>query len=347
MVCDDLHEDISMTGISSSTDANGLKKGPWTPEEDQKLIDYIECHGHGSWRALPSLAGLNRCGKSCRLRWTNYLRPDIKRGNFTEDEEKLIIHLHSYLGNKWSTIATHLPGRTDNEIKNFWNTHLKKKLLQMGIDPVTHQPRTDHLDILTNLPQLLALASSTNLTSPSLLDLNLSTLMSQVDATQISKLQLLQSILKILSINQASNILQNIDPFNTIQLLQYLKNMNPPHMQNHQGLAMTETPSTSTHDFIPPIYQNLDLDLDQGSKAFDEHDGLTMGKEEYANFEPVPLLVAAASSEHLGQGDTCVLKHCDHVASSNPTSSSITLDDKWQEFMDDEASGCYWKQIIE
>lgn len=78
----------------------GLKKGPWTPEEDKKLVDYIQEHGHGSWRNLPTNAGLNRCGKSCRLRWTNYLRPDIKRGKFTEEEEQLIIHLHSILGNK-------------------------------------------------------------------------------------------------------------------------------------------------------------------------------------------------------------------------------------------------------
>ena len=72
---------------------------------------------------------------------------------------------------RWSAIATHLPGRTDNEIKNFWNTHLKKKLLQMGIDPVTHQPRTDHLDILAHLPQLLAIAAN-NLGATSL-DLNI------------------------------------------------------------------------------------------------------------------------------------------------------------------------------
>lgn len=123
----------------------GLKKGPWTPEEDQKLIDYIQRHGHGSWRALPKRAGLLRCGKSCRLRWTNYLRPDIKRGQFSFEEEQTIIELHAVLGNKWSTIAGHLPGRTDNEIKNYWNTHLKKRLLQMGIDPVTHRPRTDLL----------------------------------------------------------------------------------------------------------------------------------------------------------------------------------------------------------
>ncbi|KAL3840564.1 hypothetical protein ACJIZ3_025155 [Penstemon smallii] len=125
----------------------GLKKGPWTPEEDQKLLTYIQQHGHGSWRALPPKAGLERCGKSCRLRWTNYLRPDIKRGKFTLQEEQTIIQLHALLGNRWSAIATHLPKRTDNEIKNYWNTHLKKRLTKMGIDPVTHRPKShDVLD---------------------------------------------------------------------------------------------------------------------------------------------------------------------------------------------------------
>ncbi|CAL4887088.1 unnamed protein product [Urochloa decumbens] len=121
----------------------GLKKGPWTPEEDQKLLAFIDQHGHGCWRSLPAKAGLRRCGKSCRLRWTNYLRPDIKRGKFTVQEEQTIIQLHALLGNRWSAIATHLPKRTDNEIKNYWNTHLKKRLAKMGIDPVTHRPRAD------------------------------------------------------------------------------------------------------------------------------------------------------------------------------------------------------------
>ncbi|MCO5574815.1 hypothetical protein L7F22_028608 [Adiantum nelumboides] len=119
---------------------DGLKKGPWTPEEDQKLMSYIETHGHSSWRALPKQAGLARCGKSCRLRWTNYLRPGIKRGNFSAEEEESIIQLHALLGNRWSTIAAHLPGRTDNEIKNHWNTRLRKRLVKMGIDPMTHMP---------------------------------------------------------------------------------------------------------------------------------------------------------------------------------------------------------------
>nr|USF89584.1 SBG9A1 [Cabomba caroliniana] len=132
-------------GRSPCCEKIGLKKGPWTPEEDQKLLAYIEEHGHGSWRALPIKAGLLRCGKSCRLRWTNYLRPDIKRGKFSLQEEQTIIQLHALLGNRWSAIATHLPKRTDNEIKNYWNTHLKKRLSKMGIDPVTHKPQSDAL----------------------------------------------------------------------------------------------------------------------------------------------------------------------------------------------------------
>ncbi|XP_020206050.1 transcription factor MYB14 [Cajanus cajan] len=118
----------------------GLKKGPWAPEEDQILTSYIQKHGHGNWRALPKQAGLLRCGKSCRLRWINYLRPDIKRGNFTSEEEETIIKLHDMLGNRWSAIAAKLPGRTDNEIKNVWHTNLKKRL-QKTDHPNSHSKR--------------------------------------------------------------------------------------------------------------------------------------------------------------------------------------------------------------
>ncbi|CAN6584395.1 unnamed protein product [Malus baccata var. baccata] len=114
-------------------------KGAWSKEEDQRLIDYIRQHGDGCWRSLPKAAGLLRCGKSCRLRWINYLRPDLKRGNFTQEEDELIIKLHSLLGNKWSLIAARLPGRTDNEIKNYWNTHVKRNLISRGLDPQTHR----------------------------------------------------------------------------------------------------------------------------------------------------------------------------------------------------------------
>ncbi|EHA8588984.1 transcription factor TT2 [Cocos nucifera] len=106
----------------------GLNRGAWSGFEDKILSDYIKNHGEGKWRDLPKRAGLKRCGKSCRLRWLNYLRPDIKRGNISHDEEDLIIKLHQLLGNRWSLIAGRLPGRTDNEIKNYWNTNLSKKL---------------------------------------------------------------------------------------------------------------------------------------------------------------------------------------------------------------------------
>ncbi|XP_076911985.1 transcription factor MYB20-like [Bidens hawaiensis] len=127
-------------GRQPCCDKVGLKQGPWTADEDKKLINFILTNGQCCWRAVPKLAGLLRCGKSCRLRWINYLRPDLKRGLLSEYEEKMVIDLHAQLGNRWSKIASNLPGRTDNEIKNHWNTHIKKKLKKMGIDPVTHKP---------------------------------------------------------------------------------------------------------------------------------------------------------------------------------------------------------------
>ncbi|XP_023741633.1 transcription factor MYB111 [Lactuca sativa] len=107
----------------------GLKRGRWTAQEDEILSNYIQAHGEGCWRSLPKNAGLLRCGKSCRLRWINYLRSDVRRGNISKEEEDVITRLHVSLGNRWSLIAAHLPGRTDNEIKNYWNSHLSRKII--------------------------------------------------------------------------------------------------------------------------------------------------------------------------------------------------------------------------
>uniref|UniRef100_A0A1D1Z2A1 Myb-related protein 306 n=1 Tax=Anthurium amnicola TaxID=1678845 RepID=A0A1D1Z2A1_9ARAE len=124
-----------MGGRPPCCDNTTVKKGPWTPEEDIVLVSYIQEHGPGNWRSVPANTGLMRCSKSCRLRWTNYLRPGIKRGHFTPQEEAIIIRQQGLLGNRWAAIASYLPRRTDNDIKNYWNTHLKKKLKQFQTAP--------------------------------------------------------------------------------------------------------------------------------------------------------------------------------------------------------------------
>ncbi|WCJ42387.1 myb domain protein 36 [Euphorbia peplus] len=117
-------------GRAPCCDKTNVKRGPWSPEEDVKLKAYIEQFGTGgNWIALPQKIGLKRCGKSCRLRWLNYLRPNIKHGGFSEEEDNIICSLYISIGSRWSIIAAQLPGRTDNDIKNYWNTRLKKKLL--------------------------------------------------------------------------------------------------------------------------------------------------------------------------------------------------------------------------
>ncbi|KAI7758257.1 hypothetical protein M8C21_003603 [Ambrosia artemisiifolia] len=140
-----------------------LKKGPWTAAEDAILMEYVKKNGEGNWNAVQRNSGLMRCGKSCRLRWANHLRPNLKKGAFTPEEERQIIELHSKFGNKWARMALHLQGRTDNEIKNYWNTRLKRRLRAgLPIYPVDfqHHHRRHHEQPLHN--QTIPFSSSSS-----------------------------------------------------------------------------------------------------------------------------------------------------------------------------------------
>ncbi|KAG4194970.1 hypothetical protein ERO13_A06G082300v2 [Gossypium hirsutum] len=119
---------MAMAPVTTKCKLKEVNRGAWTAEEDQKLAQVIDLHGPKRWKSIAAKAGLKRSGKSCRLRWMNYLRPNIKKGNISDQEEDLILRLHKLLGNRWSLIAGRLPGRTDNQIKNYWNSHLSKKI---------------------------------------------------------------------------------------------------------------------------------------------------------------------------------------------------------------------------
>ncbi|KAK1439065.1 hypothetical protein QVD17_04880 [Tagetes erecta] len=139
-----------------------LRKGAWTAEEDTLLKKCIEKFGEGKWHLVPHRAGLSRCRKSCRLRWLNYLRPNIKRGDFDEDEVDLMLRLHKLLGNRWSLIAGRIPGRTANDVKNYWNTHLRSRVKQQKDQLKAGEPSQQTMGTIVK-PQPRTISKNLNL----------------------------------------------------------------------------------------------------------------------------------------------------------------------------------------
>ncbi|CAN6477993.1 unnamed protein product [Victoria cruziana] len=128
----------SQMGSKTADSVPAMRKGPWLPEEDEILLQYVKQFGARDWSSIRSKGLLPRTGKSCRLRWVNKLKPDLKRCKFSPEEERIVIELQAKFGNKWARIATYLPGRTDNDVKNFWSTR-QKRLARMLQAPAPGQ----------------------------------------------------------------------------------------------------------------------------------------------------------------------------------------------------------------
>ncbi|GMY18386.1 transcription factor MYB62-like [Fagus crenata] len=223
---------------NSNEDPMELRRGPWTLEEDSMLIHYIACNGEGRWNLLAKCAGLKRTGKSCRLRWLNYLKPDIKRGNLTPQEQLLILELHSKWGNRWSKIAQHLPGRTDNEIKNYWRTRVQKQARQLNIE--SNSKRFLEAVRCFWMPRLLQKMEQTSSSPDSTSNSSLTTMNSQSSAPPPSHNPIASSLVS------PSTLIHNISyPTENSSCI------TSPSVHSSDSLKISEQPQVPQHPAAP------------------------------------------------------------------------------------------------
>ncbi|XP_062079776.1 transcription factor MYB36 [Humulus lupulus] len=246
-------------GRAPCCDKANVKKGPWSPEEDAKLKAYIDTYGTGgNWIALPQKIGLKRCGKSCRLRWLNYLRPNIKHGGFSEEEDNIICSLYISIGSRWSIIAAQLPGRTDNDIKNYWNTRLKKKLLG-------RRKQSNGTRILSSAAAAAAAVDGKVPAAGGLLEDS-----ETLSSSAIERLQLhmqLQSLQNPLSFYNNPALWPKLHPYQQKMIQQsfHSLNVNPNPNPNNPELIITQNPMImQVHNNHHVISPNNHHDHEQG-----------------------------------------------------------------------------------
>uniref|UniRef100_M8B408 Transcription factor MYB39 n=1 Tax=Aegilops tauschii TaxID=37682 RepID=M8B408_AEGTA len=273
---------------------SGVKKGPWTEEEDKTLVEYIQKRGGnvGSWRGLPKAAGLNRCGKSCRLRW--------------------------------STIATHLEGRTDNEIKNYWNTHIRKKLLRMGVDPVTHKQlppdqSRHHLNAtsIAHHPEALLWAAA-------------AASLGSMDTGALMLAQLVQQFLQIIgSNNGTSGLIANLAAANAMLNSRgsMVPNLQLQDQMNYLQLGYLCNTSNFTDQHV--VQQQLTNDTSPGTSSFaagQEADQLCNTAATFASHDVAPAGDWSPAKEFAGLMEPTM---------ELPDLCSLESDSFWKDILED------------
>ncbi|KAI5072491.1 hypothetical protein GOP47_0012597 [Adiantum capillus-veneris] len=259
-----------------------MRKGLWSPEEDEKLKRCISKYVNGSWNDIAKKAGLQRCGRSCRQRWLNHLRPGLRKEKFSKDEVKQVMELQARLGNRWSEIAGHLRGRTDNEVKNLWNTVIKRRLVTLQPTPTRLQEEGESSTHTTSSQSASSSTWSLHV-SPSATDVEICSTFPPMGTFNVDD-QPYPSHLTTINNPNVPNVDQslNLDTSNHPNLGQFVEPVQSPQREDFKEVSflphfVPHSPSfdlalpSQSHTSLsfPPIFATLDPNWSSAAKLID------------------------------------------------------------------------------